>query len=553
MTAGRSTPSRTVLGASAWSRGAWAIYVGMVVVTLDGSALNLALPTIGTDLGATASGLEWVVNAYTLPLASLLLIAGNIGDRIGARRLFIASATGFGLASLACALAPTLSALVAFRAIQGVFAAGLLPMVLALVVKTITDPAERAKAVNLVAVFGGIALAVGPFLGGLLTDTIGWRAVFWLTLAPVVAAVLLLLGTPETARGERRRIDLSGQVVGTLALTALIAGMVEAASLGWPHPLVLALLAGGVVGIVRFITIEHRADEPMMPLGLFRNRAFSAASVGGFAFQFSAYGLQFMLALYLQQQWGLTAVNAGLILIPFSLGAILATVALNPRLLGRGPRFMLLTGTPLVILGALVALGTADVRSWGWLVAGNALIGIGTGIYSPSLNQVATAGAGAARAGLASGVYNTSRQIGQATGIALLGALAALPDPAFGMRIGLALCGLLGALIFALSLAYVPRAETRDEANSTDLVTALRERHHSCRSEPTGRIRIGATASAGWASTVVGMAYRSDLTEEQWALLEPVLNVPGKRGRKHAEDLRTVVDAMLYTAHTGCQ
>lgn len=449
---------------SAWSRGAWAIYLGMVVVTLDGSALNLALPTIGANLAATASGLEWVVNAYTLPLASLLLIAGNIGDRIGARRLFIVSAAGFGLASLACALAPSLPFLVTFRAVQGIFAAGLLPMVLALVVKTITDPAERAKAVNLVAVFGGIALALGPFLGGLLTDTIGWRAVFWLTLVPVAAAILLIRRTSETARGERRRIDLPGQLVGTLALTALVGGMVEAASLGWSQPLVLTLLAAGLAGIAAFIAIEHHSPAPVMPLGLFANRAFSAASIGGFAFQFSAYGLQFMLALYVQQQWGFTALHAGLILVPFSIGTILATVALNPRLLSRGPRFMLLAGTPLVTLGALIALGTAHADSWGWLVAGNALIGIGTGVYSPSLNQVATASAGQARAGLASGIYNTSRQIGQATGIALLGALIALPDPEAGIRIGLTTCGLLGALILILSIAYVPRTRDRDSA-----------------------------------------------------------------------------------------
>ncbi|WP_158865872.1 MFS transporter [Leifsonia sp. AG29] len=466
MTAGLSISSSPVVGGTARSRGAWAIYLGMIVVTLDGSALNLALPTIGSDLGATASGLEWVVNAYTLPLASLLLVAGTIGDRTGARTLFVASAGGFGLASVACALAPTLPLLITFRAIQGVFAAGLLPMVLALVVKTITDPAEQAKAVNLVAVSGGIAIAAGPLLGGLLTDSIGWRAAFWLTVAPIAAAVLLILRTPETSRGERRRIDLPGQLAGTLALTALIAGMVEAASVGWTAPIVLALLASGVIGIAVFIRIEHRASEPMVPLGLFRNRAFSAASLGGFAFQFSAYGLQFVLALYLQQRWDLTALQAGLVLIPFSLGSILAAVGLNPRLLHRGPRFMLLAGTPLVIVGALITLGTADTGTWRWLIVGNALVGIGTGIYSPSLNQVATASAGTARAGLASGVYNTSRQIGQATGIALLGSLIALPDSTSGVRVGLAICALLGALILVLTVVYAPRAQNTTKPSS---------------------------------------------------------------------------------------
>lgn len=466
MTAGLSVSSPAAATGSAWSRGAWAIYLGMIAVTLDGSALNLALPSIGSDLGATASGQEWVVNAYTLPLASLLLMAGNIGDRVGARRVFMASAGGFGLASLACAVASTLPLLVTFRAIQGVCAAGLLPMVLALVVKTITDPVERAKAVNLIAVFGALAIASGPLLGGLLMDTIGWRSVFWLTLAPVVAAVILLQGVPETPRGAPRRLDLSGQLVGTLALTALISGLVQAASLGWTAPDVLALLAAGLVGVALFVMVEHHAGEPTIPLELFRNRAFSAASIGGFAFQFSAYGLQFMLALYLQQQWGLGALQAGLILTSFSIGSILATAVLNPLLLRRGPRFMLLAGTPLVVVGALIALGTADTGGWGWLITGNALIGIGTGIYSPSLNQVATTSVGDARAGLASGVYNTSRQLGQATGIALLGALITLPDPTSGVNVGLVLCGLLGALILVLGVLYVPRANPGAVAES---------------------------------------------------------------------------------------
>ncbi|MFT4043628.1 MAG: MFS transporter [Gordonia sp. (in: high G+C Gram-positive bacteria)] len=166
-----------------------------------------------------------------------------------------------------------------------------------------------------------------------------------------------------------------------------------------------------------------------------------------------------MLALYVQQQWHLTALHTSLILVPFSIGTIGATVVLNPRLLHRGPRFMLVAGTPFVVIGAAIALGTAGVHSWGWLIAGNALIGIGTGIYSPSLNQIAAASAGAERAGLASGIYNTSRQIGQATGIALLGAVITASDPVLGLRIGLSLCGALGALILVLTLAYVPRDE----------------------------------------------------------------------------------------------
>jgi MFS family permease len=336
-----TTPVRT-----AWSARGWAIYLGWTVITLDGSALNLALPSIAEELHAPPGGISWVVDAYTLPLASLLLLGGSLGDRLGAERLFRIGAIGFAAASVACALSPTMGLLIACRAAQGVFAALLLPMVLALVGKSFDDPRQRSTAVNLMTLFGGAGMAVGPFLGGLLTDTTGRRAVFWLT-APVAIVAAVLVGTAAHPRSmrSRPRFDLAGQLIGTAGLVAVVAGLIEA---GRDAGLALTgtLLLTGLALLAAFVLVEHRSRAPMMPLGVFRAPGFTPAVLGGFAFQFGAYGLQFFLALYVQSAWGVSALTGGLLLASFAVGTILASVFANPHLLACGSRQTILIGPP---------------------------------------------------------------------------------------------------------------------------------------------------------------------------------------------------------------
>ncbi|MDN4598591.1 MFS transporter [Leifsonia virtsii] len=417
---------------TAWSARGWAIYLGWIVITLDGSALNLALPRIADDLNAQAGGISWVVDAYTLPLASLLLLGGSLGDRVGAERLFRVGAIGFAAASAACALSPSIGVLIACRAAQGVFAALLLPMVLALVGKSFDDPGHRSTAVNMMTVFGGAGMAVGPFLGGLLTDTAGWRAVFWLT-APIAIAAAALVGRADhpRARRDRPRLDLAGQLIGTAGLVAVVAGLIEAGR-DASAPLTWILLLGGVLLLAVFVLVEHRAKAPIMPLGVFRSPGFAGAVVGGFAFQFGAYGLQFFLALYIQTAWGVSALTGGLLLGSFALGTILAGVLVNPALLRRGNRRMILIGSGAAAAGTLMLLGALGVQQWWVLVTAEFVVGAGTAIYSTALNRTASVSLGAESAGLASGIYNTSRQVGQAVGIAVLGALAALADARVG-------------------------------------------------------------------------------------------------------------------------
>lgn len=438
----------------AW--GLAAICLGMFMVTVDGVALNLALPTIQHEFHGSVSQLEWVVTAYTLPLASLLLTAGALGDRWGSRRLFIGSLLAFALTSLFCALSPSLSWLIAARALQGVAAAGLLPMVLSLVAKSWPDRTARIRAVNTLATVGGIAMVVGPFGGGWMTQYLGWPSIFLVNIPIGLAGAWLARRHLHETPLRRAPIDVPGAATGTLALTALIAGLIESNTLGRTHPLVIGLVAGAIVGLAAFIRVERRAPHPMLPLDIFRNRPFAAAVAGGFAFQFSCYGLLFMLALFVQQAWQVTPLQAGTLLLPFAIALILTTMVLNPWLLKRGARWMLWVGGSWALLGGLVTLGVSTPSTWPAFVAGTVLIAMGTAIYSPTLNVVATTTVDPTYAGLASGVYNTSRQIGMAMGIAILGSLVGGAIPILtGLRIGLLLIIACMIAVIILALRHV--------------------------------------------------------------------------------------------------
>lgn len=410
---------------SPWSGRAWAIYLGWIVITLDGSALNLALPSIARDFGAQSVGLAWIIDAYTLPLASLLLLGGALGDRIGTARLFRIGAIGFALASIGCAIAPSLAFLIALRAVQGIFAAAVVPMILAMVGTSFGDTSVRARAVNLMTVFGGSGMAAGPFLGGLLTDTVGWRAVFWLT-APIAAVAAVLVAPDRRAPRERgrARVDIAGQLTGTAGLVLLVAGLIEAGKSDGSDPTPWILLGSGVVVLAAFVMIEKASRAPLMPLSVFANRQFRWVVAGGFGFQMGAYGLLLYLAVFVQHAWGISALVGGLLLAPVAVGIVLSSAFLNPLLLPRGPRTMIVTGSVISLVGAGSMFFVTDQQQWMLLAAACLVIGIGAGIYSTGLNQIAGSALGVARSGLGSGIYNTSRQVGQSVGVAVFGALA---------------------------------------------------------------------------------------------------------------------------------
>ncbi|NKJ50547.1 MFS transporter [Burkholderia sp. SG-MS1] len=422
------------------------VSVGFVVTQLDVTIVNIALPGIGADLHASVAGLQWVVDAYTLAFAVLMLSAGALGDRFGARRMYAAGIVLFALASLACGLALDATMLVAARALQGIGAAAMLPNSLALLNQSYGhDPKLRARAVGLWTAAGAISIAAGPVVGGLLIAAFGWRAIFLVNL-PICAAGLLatLLWAPRP-QAERRSppaigagrnadvdprgidlggIDLGGQCLAIVALTTFVAAVIEWRPLGLGHPLVaggfvVALLAAGA-----FVAVEARVAAPMLPLSLFRKRTFSAAVLFGICVNLTYYGMVFVLSLYLQRVRGYTPLQAGLAFLPLTGGFLLSNVA-SGWVIGRfGVRVPMILGAITAGLGYGLLHQVDAAAPLIALLLPFLLIPSGMGLAVPAMTTAVLASTDAQRAGTASAVLNTARQAGGAVGVAAFGALA---------------------------------------------------------------------------------------------------------------------------------
>ena len=324
----------------------------MVVVVMDISIVNVALPAIRQDLHASVSGLQWTVDAYTLVLASFLVLAGSTADRVGRRRVFQVGLAAFGLGSLLCGLAPSTGWLIAARALQAAGGTMLNPVAMAIVANTFPDPAERARAIGVFGSMSGLALALGPILGGALVDGFGWRSIFWVNV-PIVAAAIVCtaLFVPESRAARARRFDPVGQVLVVLVLGSVVYAIIESGRLGWTSPVILGLLAVAVLGALGILGYEPRRADPLLELRLFRSVPFSAAILMAL-FALCGFGaFLFVTTQYLQDVRGLSALTAGLCLLP--VGALVVVLSpLTGRLVGaRGPRL------PLVVAGAALALG----------------------------------------------------------------------------------------------------------------------------------------------------------------------------------------------------
>ena len=399
---------------------------GFVVSQLDVTIVNVALASMSGNLHASVSGLQWVVDAYALMFASLLLSAGALGDRLGAKRLYIAGFVLFALASLGCGLAPNAAVLVGARAIQGIGAAALVPPSLALLTHACGDDMKlRARAISLWTAAGGIAIATGPVVGALLIGWLGWRSIFLVNL-PLVAIGIALTWryVAETPRnGHGRHLDLLGQGLAILALIGLTGAIIEAGPRGWSDPLVLAGLAIGAVATGLFLMVEARSDSPMLPLSFFRNRTFSSAVAVGTAVNLSYYGTIFVLSLYLQQARGYGVVAAGLAFLPLTATFILSNIAAG-ALVGRFGSRLPMTGGFLVAACGYLLLRVLDDQTPYWLmVPGFLLIPLGMGAGVPAMTSAMLSSVERKFSGTASGVLNTARQAGGAVGVAGFGAL----------------------------------------------------------------------------------------------------------------------------------
>jgi EmrB/QacA subfamily drug resistance transporter len=398
--------------------------LALFIISLDATIVNVALPTMQTDLHASVSGLQWIIDCYSLVLASLLLVAGSTGDRIGRRRMFQMGLVVFAVGSLACSLAPNLDTLIAFRMLQAVGGAMLQPNALSTITNVITDPTKRAHAIGVWAGVFGIAAASGPILGGILVATIGWRAIFWVNL-PIAAAAFVLAASyaPETRAPRPRRADPAGQVLLIVALATLTYAVIEGPTDGWGSVEIVGLFAAALVGLASFVGVEHRKEEPLLELRFFRSPPFTgAASMATLAFAILA-GFLFLNTLYLQEVRGDSALMAGVATLPATV--VIAVISpLTGRLVARhGSRFPMTAAGFLLAGGALVLSQDRVGSSYQFLAAGYVLLGLGFALINPPITNTAVAGMPKAQAGVASAVATSSRQLGNVLGVAIIGSV----------------------------------------------------------------------------------------------------------------------------------
>ena len=399
------------------------------ILMLDIAVVNTALPSIGVELHAGIGGLQWVVDAYTLVLAAVVLTAGSLADRFGRRRVFCAGLVVFTVASAVCAAAGSIELLVAARAVQGLGAALLFATSLALLADAFPDARDRTRALAAYGATIGASFAVGPAVGGALTIALDWRWVFVVNVPIGLVVLSMTLRTVRESRDPRApRVDVPGLVTLTAGLFLLVLGLLRGNEAGWGSAGVVGALVAAVVLLAGFVGVQARSSHPMLPLTLLRSRAFTGAQLTAFAISGSFFAVYLYLSLYLQSVLGLSALEAGLVFVPSTLVMVMvsgATAQLGQRV---HPGVLISGGLLLVAVGmALMTLAQAD-SSWAVLLPGVTVALIGTGMFNPSVSAVALDAVPPEQSGLAAGVNDMFRQAGIAVGVAALGALVPAGD-----------------------------------------------------------------------------------------------------------------------------
>jgi EmrB/QacA subfamily drug resistance transporter len=398
--------------------------MSLLIAGLDTTIVNVALPSIGHDLDAPISGLQWTVDAYTVVLASLLMLGGSIADRFGRKRVFVTGLIVFSVASLLCSVAPSVGFLVAFRVLQAVGGAMLNPVALSIITNTFTEPRERAQAVGVWGGMFGLSLALGPIVGGTAVTALGWRWIFLINIpVGLVALALTLRFIPESRAPRPRRFDPVGQALVIVLLASLTFGIIEAPSRGWTSALIVVAFAAATVALVGLLRYEPRREEPLIDLRFFRSIPFASAVVISVA-AFAAFGgFLFLNTLYLQQARGLSPLHAGLATVPMALVTVVAA-PLSGRIVGRhGPRL------PLLVAGVCIAAACAALTELTpaipleQLFAVYVVFGLGFGFVNTPITNAAVSVMPRAQAGVAAAVASTSRQVGLTLGVAVSGAI----------------------------------------------------------------------------------------------------------------------------------
>ncbi|GIF15664.1 DHA2 family efflux MFS transporter permease subunit [Actinoplanes teichomyceticus] len=419
------------------------ICIGIFMVYLDSTIVNVALPEIQRDLSTDITQLQWIIDAYALAVACLLLTAGTLGDIFGRKRIFMGGLVVFLVASILCALAPDFEFLLAARILQGAAGSVMIPVSLALVSVTFPEPAARARAIGIWAGIGGLALAAGPVLGGLLVDNVGWPAIFWVNVPfGVLAFVVLARRLGESRAPGRRRADVVGQVLFVLAMVALVYGLIEASSRGWGDTLILSSFAVAVVALIAFVAWELRQPDPMLPMNLFRSPVLVVAGAVNFLGLFGLYGSIFLLTLYLQQINGLSTTATGVRFLALNVAIMVFSYVASVLAAKTGPKLPIVIGSVASAAGLLqlarLEPGTSFAAYW-WALA---LLGAGVSLVGAPATVALLSSVRPEQAGTASGVSNTFRQVGSVFGVAITGTLllrhldAAVPDALRGVSLG---------------------------------------------------------------------------------------------------------------------
>ena len=450
---------------SAGARGAaWKIVgvcsIAAFVVQLDGSALNVALPQIGRSFGVPLTVLQWVVDAYALLFACLLLSTGAASDRFGPRRVFICGYGLFAAASIICALSPTPELLIAGRALQGIGGSILVPSSLSLINHACgDDQALRTRAIGLWTAGGGVAVSAGPVIGGIFVGSFGWRSIFLVNIPICLSGIWLALRYAERVAGSAARgFDWPGQILAIISLLGLVAGIIEGGARGWNPQVVLLGMAIFFVFGAMFLRVEQRSPSPILPLGLFRERVFTCTLGVGFVLSFCAFGLVFALSIYFQNVLSYSPAEAGFAFVPF---AVMVTVS---NLIGSNAAARIGSGpaiTTALVLAAIgfVAMTAMDAAStYGQILPAQLLARLGIGAAIPLTTSILLSAAAKSESGLASGVLNAVRQTGAAIGVAVFGALM-IGDNVRGLRVGVMICAAL--LLLAAGAAALSVRDSR--------------------------------------------------------------------------------------------
>lgn len=442
--------------------------MSLLIVGLDSTIVNVALPAIRRSLHASVSGLQWTIDAYTLVMASLLMLAGSTGDRVGRRRIFQIGLATFGTGSLLCALAPNLNLLIAARVLQAIGGSMLNPVAMSIIRNVFTDPRERAQAIGVWGGVVGISFALGPVVGGALVDSVGWRSIFLVNVPVGLLAILLTaLFVPESRAPRARRLDPVGQALVIVMLASLTYAIIEGHGHGWGSAEIVGLFALAAISLAALIGYELRREDPLLEVRFFRSAPFSGASVIAICAFAAVGGFLFLNTLYLQDVRHFSPLKAGVYMLPLA-GMTAIFGPLSGRIVGRrGARpSLLVAGIAMTTSGVLLTSVSAHT-SYARLLLAYVIFGIGFGLVNPPITNTAVSGMPADQAGVAAAVASTSRQVGATLGVALVGAIAVPSvtgalggDFAQVSRPGWWLIAGLGAVVLLLGLLSTTRWAT---------------------------------------------------------------------------------------------